>query len=40
MSGLAHLLGMKLSVQNPDELVAAIPHLLGFKLFWTNGCCG
>lgn len=27
----AHLLGMALSVQNPDELIAAIPHLLDFK---------
>jgi hypothetical protein len=28
---------MTLSVQNPDELVAAIPHLLGFKLSRTTG---
>ena len=27
----AHLLGMTLAVQNPDELIAVIPHLLGFK---------
>lgn len=26
-----HLGGMKLSVHTPDELIAAIPHLLGFK---------
>lgn len=26
----AHLLGMTLAVQNPDELIAVIPHLLGF----------
>lgn len=32
----AHLLGMTLSIHSPDELVAAIPHLLGFKLFWTT----
>lgn len=28
---LEHLAGMTLSVHNPDELIAAIPHLLGFK---------
>ena len=27
----AHLESMTISVQNPDELVAVIPHLLGFK---------
>lgn len=27
----AHLPGMTLSISSPDELVAAIPHLLGFK---------
>jgi hypothetical protein len=27
---------MKLSIHSPDELVAAIPHLLGFQLFWTS----
>ena len=27
----AHLIGMTLSIQSPDELVAVIPHLLGFK---------
>jgi hypothetical protein len=26
-----HLECMTLSVQNPDELIAAIPHLLGFR---------
>jgi hypothetical protein len=31
---------MDLVVQSPDELLAAVPHVLGFKLFWTNGCCG
>lgn len=30
-ASLAHLESMTLSVQNPDELVAAIPHLLRFK---------
>jgi len=27
---------MTLSVRSPDELIAVIPHLLGFKLFWTS----
>lgn len=27
---------MTLSVHSPDELVAAIPHLLGFQLYRTN----
>jgi hypothetical protein len=26
---------MDLVVQSPDELLAAVPHVLGFKLFWT-----
>ncbi len=32
---VSHLVGMTLSVHSPDELIAVIPHLLGFKLFWT-----
>ena len=27
----AHLTGMTLSIHSPDELIAAVPHLLGFK---------
>jgi hypothetical protein len=27
---------MDLVVQSPDELLAAMPHVLGFKLFWTT----
>jgi hypothetical protein len=27
---------MDLVVQSPDELLAAVPHVLGFKLFWTT----
>jgi hypothetical protein len=27
---------MDLVVQSPDELLAAVPHVLGFKLFWTS----
>lgn len=27
---------MSLSIRSPDELIAAIPHMLGFKLFWTT----
>lgn len=30
-SAAAHLESMKLSVRTPDELIAAIPHLLGFR---------
>lgn len=30
-SGWAHLFGMALSVRSPDELIAAIPHMLGFQ---------
>ena len=26
-----HLRGMTLSIHSPDELIAALPHLLGFK---------
>lgn len=29
--GLSHLGAMTLSVRSPDELIAVIPHLLGFK---------
>lgn len=28
---LGHLWGMTLSIHSPDELIAALPHLLGFK---------
>lgn len=31
---------MDLVVQSPDELLAAVPHVLGFKLFWTNPASG
>jgi hypothetical protein len=27
---------MTVSIKNPDELVAVIPHMLGFRLFWTS----
>jgi hypothetical protein len=27
---------MDLVVQSPDELLAAVPHVLGFKLPWTE----
>lgn len=27
---------MDLVVQSPDELIAAVPHVLGFKLLWTT----
>lgn len=27
---------MTLSIHSPDELIAVIPHMLGFKLFWTT----
>jgi hypothetical protein len=27
---------MTIHIKNPDELVAVIPHMLGFKLFWTT----
>lgn len=30
-AGAAHLQDMKLSVGSPEELVVAIPHLLGFN---------
>ena len=29
---------MDLIVQSPDELIAALPHVLGFKLSWTELC--
>lgn len=28
---------MDLVVQSPDELIAAVPHVLGFQLFRTTG---
>ncbi len=31
---------MTLAILNPDELIAAIPHMLGFKLFWTTDPVG
>lgn len=31
---------MDLVVQSPDELIAAVPHVLGFKLFWTTDPIG
>ncbi len=31
---------MDLVAQSPDELLAAVPHVLGFKLFWTSDRAG
>lgn len=26
--------------RTPEDLLATVPLVLGFALFWTNGCCG